>query len=137
MKLFAVALTVIAFAGCATATGTTGPDVSASPRTHEPLAGHWRGALWETAPWFFDGHRRVEVDIDPDRYWRGTIDSQPASGVVRNIDDDVVLLGAARRRDGSLERIYHRLVADGDHLWGQTMTTFGGRRARASASLQR
>lgn len=138
MRWLAVLLAVGTLAGCAArAGGPAGVGASASPMTHETLRGQWRGTVWETGTWYVQGHHRLDLRIDDNGTWRGTIDAQPASGVIRREDGQVVLGGTSQTPRGSIDPVYYRLMGDVDRLWGTTAANFAGRPGNATVSLER
>jgi hypothetical protein len=133
-----VMIVAVTLAGCATRfDGPLGSTPSASPAMLDDVAGHWSGTVWETGTWYVQGRKALDLHISEAGTWRGTVAGQPASGVVRQRGGHVVLEGTARDQDGSTTRVYYRLASDDARLWGETVTTFGGRPGRASVSLER
>lgn len=138
MRLLATVIVLSTLAGCAVRTNAPAAvGASASPRTSEALAGHWQGTVWEVGPAYTQGNKRLDLRIDERGAWRGTVGAQPASGVIRRQDDQVLIVGAPEPSGGPADSVYYRLVGDADQLWGATAATFSGRPANALVSLER
>jgi hypothetical protein len=136
-----IAILALAVSGCARHSGHTASTEAAEPAASvaslEPVAGHWRGELYETGGSLVTGVLPVDITINDDGTWRGTVGKLPASGTARMRKGQLVLEGTAIGPDGRPQAVYYTLKGDDARRWGQTMTTFGGRDARASVSLAR
>jgi hypothetical protein len=133
-----LALLVFAVAGCVGRAAHIGADTAPSASVAgADLAGHWRGDLYETAGTLVTGSQRVDVTIAEDGTWRGTIGKATASGAARMKGDRLVISGSAQAPDGGRDPVYFSLTGDEHRRWGVTTTTFSGRDARATVSLER
>ena len=104
-----------------------------------PLAGHWRGSVWESnnPPIVKQGAADIDIAIAPDATWRGTIGPNQASGIVRQHGGRVLLIGSVRDASGHAERVYFDLAGSGAHRWTETPFTFSGRESPATVSLHK
>lgn len=136
----AAAVLAVTLMGCAGPMMRPEGDV-ASPSTTagEPLrslAGRWRGSLSETAGWYLQGHTALDLTLNPDGTWSGTIGDAPAQGRAEMKRGDLILSGSAYSR-GTVDPVYLRLRGDAHRRWGETLGRFGGRQERASVLIER
>jgi hypothetical protein len=139
-----VAILVLALATLVAGCGglpRAGADSAASPSAAipdrlEPLSGHWRGTIDETAGWFHQGSMRVDLTLAPDGTRTGTIGKARAAGIATLKGRHLILTGTARsaRED---DAVYLRLTGDDTRRWGETVTEFDGRPERASVALKK
>jgi hypothetical protein len=127
-------------AGCgglpgARADGAASPS-AAIPDRLEPLRGHWRGTIDETAGWFYQGSTPVDLTLAPDGTWTGTIGKARAVGTAEVRGRHLILRGTARSAQDE-DAVYLRLTGDDTRRWGETVADFGGRLERASVSLKK
>jgi hypothetical protein len=136
-SLIVVLALVLAAGGCAGTLHTSGDYPSAAIADVSGLAGHWQGTLYETAGSLVSGSVPIELTIEPDGTWRGTIAKVPASGQAHLRGRRLVLDGTAADPSGPARPVYLDLAGDGTRRWGETVATFGGRDDRASVALKR
>lgn len=131
-------LLVLAVGGCAGRAAPVGADTAPSASVAEAdLTGHWRGTLYETAGTLATGSQPVDITIAEDGTWRGTIGKAAASGAARIKGERLVISGGVQGADGRRQAVYFTLTGDEHRRWGTTTTTFSGRAARATVSLER
>jgi hypothetical protein len=139
-----VAILVLALATLAAGCGglpRAGADSAASPSAAipdrlEPLSGHWRGTIDETAGWFYQGSTPVDLTIARDGTWTGTIGKARAAGTAEVRGRHLILRGTTRSAQDE-DPVYLRLTGDDARRWGETVADFGGRLERASVSLKK
>ena len=95
------------------------------------------GTIDETAGSLVSGSAPIELTIEPDGTWRGTIAKAPASGQAHLRKGRLVLEGTATAIDGPARPVYLDLKGDESRRWGETVATFSGRDDRASVALRR
>ena len=126
----------LAAAGCAhaTAAGTTAIEPSAS--VGDPmrsLAGHWTGTVWETGGSFNQGQTPLDLHINDNGTWRGTVGKSEASGTATfDRRGRLVLSGTAGR-----DPVRYSLRGNSLQRWGAIVGGFQGREEHASVSLTR
>ena len=129
--------------GCAgvTHTGTdTEPSAAIPPPQLDAIAGHWQGRFVETAGWYFQASKPIDVTISPSGQWTGTIGDAQASGTAETRERLLILRGTARSKTGHEEPVYLSLTGDDSRQWGMTQAVFSERDAReerASVSLRK
>lgn len=101
------------------------------------LAGRWQGALTETGAFYYSGYAPLDLVIEPDGTWTGTIGKAQARGTARMKGDRLVLTGSARGADGHEDPVHATLAGDDARRWGETLGRFGGRQERASIALKK
>jgi hypothetical protein len=112
------------------------PSASIGPGL-ERLAGRWYGTLYETGGSLYQGFSTLELDLDEDGTWTGTIGSAPASGAARLEGNRLVVTGTAGAANGPKLPVYVELTGDDSNRWGQMAALFAGRRAPATIQLER
>jgi hypothetical protein len=134
--VLALAASLSGCAGLRSSTDDTGPS-AAIPDRLEPLSGRWQGSISETAGWYWQGTRSVDLTIARDGSWQGTIGKSKAAGTVEFKGGDLVLRGTERTERGTEDPVYLRLRGDATRRWGETVTEFNERSERASVSLRK
>jgi hypothetical protein len=136
------AITAISLVGCAglrarTAGSDTAPAASIPAEPITALAGHWQGVVSETAGWYYQGSKPVDIVLNGDGTWTGTIGKARASGMARMNGRRLVLSGTTWSPLGQPEAFHLSLTGDDSRRWAQTLTLFDEREAPASVSLHR
>ena len=135
------AVLTMLLAGCAghaaRSSGDLGSPAASVGDEMRPLAGRWQGALTETGGFYYSGYAPLDLVIDPDGTWTGTIGKARAQGTARMKRDRLVLTGSARGADGHEDPVYATLAGDEARRWSETLGRFGGRQERASIALRK
>jgi hypothetical protein len=79
----------------------------------------------------------LDVTLNADGTWTGTIGGAKASGTAQLKGRALVLTGTARSGTGHEDPVYLSLTGDGTRRWGETLARFGDRAERASVSLRK
>ena len=106
----------------------------------ESIAGHWQGRATETAGWYFQASKPIDLTISPNGQWTGTIGEATASGTAERKGRLLIIRGTARSKTGHEDVVYLSLTGDDTRRWGMAETQFSERDAReerASVSLRK
>jgi hypothetical protein len=126
-----------ALAGCGRLAVVSLPGASVRPASADPAAleGVWVGQIWETPTDYFQGVRRVTVNITSGGAWTATIGGVECASGVATMRHDLVIL--TRRAPAGAPCVPHSLEMDGGHMWGEFTTSFNRRAATAAIDLVR
>jgi hypothetical protein len=126
----------LAAAGCAHATSAGTTAIEPSAAVGDPMrsvAGHWTGTVWETGGSFYQGHTPLDVQINDNGTWRGTVGKSPASGTATfDRRGRLVLSGTAGQ-----DPVRYSLRGNSMERWGEVVGSFQGRQEHASVTLER
>jgi hypothetical protein len=123
-------------AGCGRLAAVS-PLGAVRPASADPAAleGVWVGQIWETPTDYFQGVRRVTVNITGGGAWTATVGGVECASGVATARHDLVIL--ARRAPAGASCVPHSLEMDGGHMWGEFTTSFNRRAATAAIDLVR
>ena len=140
-KAIIIAALALAAAGCGHATAGTRAAVQPSASVHEAapgLAGHWQGTVWETGAHLIQGRTPLDLKINDDGTWTGTIGKGEGSGTARlDRRGNLVLSGVTTVPNGIPMAVVYSLRGDATRRWGSTVGDFQGRADHAAVSLQK
>jgi hypothetical protein len=132
---------IMMLAGCAghaaRSSGDLGSPSASVGDEVRPFAGRWQGALTETGGFYYAGYAPLDLVLESDGTWTGTIGKARAQGTARMNGDRLVLRGSSRGADGHEDPVYATLAGDDARRWAETLGRFGGRQERASIALKK
>lgn len=127
-----------ALAGCGRLATVSPPGAAARPAPADPAAleGVWEGQIWETPTDYFQGVRRVTVNVSSGGAWTATIGGVECASGLATVRHDVVILASRAPATGA-PCIPYSLELDRERMWGEFTTSFNKRAATAAIDLVR